>query len=75
MHIICWIGQFIGHGAFEGRKPALVDNVLLTLVAPDFVVIEVMFFLGWRSESFERCEAKIVQNIEEWKQTSAQKQK
>lgn len=23
-----WIAQFIGHGAFEGRAPALLDNLL-----------------------------------------------
>ena len=27
-HVIGWIAQFIGHGVFEGRKPALMDNLL-----------------------------------------------
>ena len=27
-HVIGWVAQFIGHGVFEGRKPALMDNLL-----------------------------------------------
>ena len=27
-HVVGWIAQFIGHGVFEGRKPALMDNLL-----------------------------------------------
>lgn len=26
-HIAAWISQFIGHGIFEGRAPAILDNV------------------------------------------------
>merc|ERR1711976_873289 len=63
VHIICWIAQFVGHGVFEKRAPALVDNLLLTLVAPDFVIIEVLFFFGWRKDVEERCVKRICQNI------------
>jgi uncharacterized membrane protein YGL010W len=28
VHIFGWIAQFVGHGVFEGRKPALMDNLL-----------------------------------------------
>lgn len=45
IHLLAWIFQFIGHGAFEGRKPALMDNLLLTLNAPIFVNIEIFYFL------------------------------
>ena len=27
-HVFGWIAQFVGHGVFEGRKPALMDNLL-----------------------------------------------
>ena len=26
-HIACWIAQFLGHGVWEGRSPALLDNL------------------------------------------------
>jgi uncharacterized membrane protein YGL010W len=42
-----WIIQLVGH-AFEGRKPALVDNLLQALIAPVFLVAEVAFGLGMR---------------------------
>ena len=57
LHASAWIAQFIGHGIFESmlflfyvyvyieRAPALLDNLLLTLVAPDFAVIEVNYIL------------------------------
>ena len=42
-----WIIQLVGH-AFEGRKPALVDNLLQALIAPVFLVGEIAFALGMR---------------------------
>lgn len=46
--VLAWGGQFIGH-AIEGRKPALLDNLLLTLAAPFFVVLEVMMLFGYKA--------------------------
>ena len=35
LHILGWIAQFIGHGIFEKKKPALLDNIVQAfLVAP-----------------------------------------
>jgi uncharacterized membrane protein YGL010W len=42
-----WIIQLVGH-AFEGRKPALVDNLLQIFIAPVFLVAEIVFALGLR---------------------------
>jgi uncharacterized membrane protein YGL010W len=75
LHIFSWIAQFVGHGVYEGRSPALLDNLLLTLVAPDFIVIEVMFWLGWEKDAHERCKNRVAQNIAEWKNSKAAKAK
>src|SRR5688572_18195155 len=40
-----WIVQLVGH-AFEGRRPALFDNLLQILIAPLFLVAEIAFALG-----------------------------
>ncbi|KAI4335978.1 hypothetical protein L6164_014562 [Bauhinia variegata] len=41
--LLCWTGQFIGHGVFEKRAPALLDNLLQAfLMAPFFVLLEVL---------------------------------
>src|SRR5690606_28963131 len=37
-----WIFQLVGH-AFEGRRPALADNLLQALIGPMFLVAEVVF--------------------------------
>jgi uncharacterized membrane protein YGL010W len=42
-----WVLQLVGH-AFEGRRPALVDNLLQIFVAPLFLAAEVFFALGCR---------------------------
>ncbi|MEZ5662458.1 MAG: Mpo1-like protein [Burkholderiaceae bacterium] len=43
--VIGWAFQFVGH-AWEGRKPAFVDDIRGLLVGPMFVVAELWFVLG-----------------------------
>lgn len=51
IHVVAWAFQFIGHGVFEGRKPALLDNLFQSLVlAPLFVWLHVLFHLGYRKQ-------------------------
>ena len=42
-----WVTQLIGH-VYEGRKPALVDNLFQIFVAPIFLCAEVFFALGYK---------------------------
>ena len=42
-----WILQLVGH-VFEGRKPALADNLFQIFVAPIFLAAEVYFALGYK---------------------------
>src|SRR6267143_424040 len=42
-----WIVQLVGH-VFEGRKPALTDNLFQIFVAPIFLCAEVFFALGYK---------------------------
>ncbi|GAA5943207.1 hypothetical protein JCM10213_006244 [Rhodosporidiobolus nylandii] len=54
-----WIAQFVGHGKFEHRAPALLDSLLQSLVlAVFFVWLEVFFFLGYRPALHRRLQAK-----------------
>ncbi len=41
-----WILQLVGH-AFEGRKPALADNLFQIFIAPIFLCAELFFALGY----------------------------
>jgi uncharacterized membrane protein YGL010W len=42
-----WILQLVGH-VFEGRKPALADNLFQIFVAPIFLAAEAFFALGYK---------------------------
>ncbi len=53
-----WIVQFVGH-AWEGRKPAFLDDVVGLLIGPLFVAAEVLFLLGLRRTLREAIEARV----------------
>lgn len=55
-----WVFQFIGHGVFERRKPALLDNLVQSLVlAPYFILFELLFKLGFMPELRRQLEADV----------------
>ncbi len=45
LFVVGWIIQFIGH-AYEGKKPAFVDDIIGLVIGPLFIVVEVAFMLG-----------------------------
>ncbi len=47
--VVGWIIQFIGH-AFEGKKPAFVDDLIGLLQGPLFVLCEALFAIGLRHD-------------------------
>jgi len=51
-----WVIQFIGH-AFEGKKPAFVDDLVGLLIGPLFLVAETAFAVGLRPELGAAIEA------------------
>lgn len=60
-----WIAQFVGHGAFEGRAPALFHNLHMALVtAPFFEWIEILFMLGYRPELKARVRKMVEKEVE-----------
>lgn len=48
-----WVLQLWGH-VYEGRKPALVDNLFQIFVAPIFLAAEVFFALGYKKDLEQR---------------------
>jgi len=62
--VICWIAQFIGHGKFEGRAPALLDNLVQAFfLAPLFVWFELLFAFGYRPELQARVNKEVQKEI------------
>jgi uncharacterized membrane protein YGL010W len=50
-----WALQLVGH-VFEGRRPALADNLFQIFVAPIFLVAETAFALGLRRDTRQAVE-------------------
>ncbi|PKY07051.1 DUF962 domain protein [Aspergillus campestris IBT 28561] len=60
IHVVTWLLQFVGHGAFERRAPALLDNLVQALLlAPLFVWMEILFFFGYRPELKARYDESV----------------
>ncbi|EEA03571.1 protein of unknown function DUF962 [Burkholderia sp. H160] len=59
LFVIGWVFQFIGHVAYEHRKPAFVDDVIGLLIGPLFVLAEALFGIGWRPELRDAIDAQV----------------
>ena len=61
-----WILQLLGH-VFEGRKPALADNLFQIFVAPIFLAAEVFFALGYKRGLHDKIQSRAAQMRQEVK--------
>jgi uncharacterized membrane protein YGL010W len=52
-----WILQLVGH-VYEGRRPALTDNLFQIFVAPIFLAAEVFFALGYKRDLHDRVQSR-----------------
>lgn len=76
IHIIAWLAQFYGHGVYEGRSPALLDNLFGAIVmAPLFVTMEVAFFFGYKPKFHARINEIVAENIKKFKEQQNSKKK
>ncbi|KAG8860222.1 hypothetical protein FRB91_004306 [Serendipita sp. 411] len=76
VHIISWVMQFIGHGAFEGRAPALLDNIAGALfLAPFFVHLELLFMLGYRKDLYQALKNSTGVEITKFRKSKAQEKR
>lgn len=74
VHVVCWLAQFVGHGAFEGRAPALLDNLVQALfLAPFFVWFEILFSLGYRPDLKRRVNKAVEEQIKKFREEKQKK--
>ncbi|KAI7863524.1 hypothetical protein BDF14DRAFT_1842683 [Spinellus fusiger] len=72
IHIISWLFQFAGHGFAEKRSPKLVDNFIQAIVlAPFFVLFEILFFIGYRPQLHKEMREAVGKNIAEFRKLKA----
>ncbi|KAI5300738.1 hypothetical protein KEM56_002230 [Ascosphaera pollenicola] len=68
VHVVAWIAQFVGHGVYEGRAPALLDNLMQALfLAPIFVWLEVLFMCGYKPELKARVDRVIARELSKFR--------
>ena len=60
LFVVGWALQLWGH-VYEGRKPALVDNLFQVFVAPIFLAAEVFFALGYKPGLHEAVQRRAMQ--------------
>ena len=51
--VASWVFHFLGHGVWEKRRPALMDNLFQVLVAPSFLIAEAAFGMGMKKDLHE----------------------
>lgn len=69
LHIFSWIMQVVAHGLYEGRAPALTENLVQSIaLAPFFVFLEFLFWLGYRPSLQKRVNDRIVEALKEREQ-------
>ncbi|KAL5336698.1 hypothetical protein BJX70DRAFT_400333 [Aspergillus crustosus] len=74
IHVVSWLLQFVGHGVFEGRAPALLDNLVQALLlAPLFVWMEILFIFGYRPELKSRYDASVQKEIAAFREKKIKK--
>lgn len=62
LFVVGWIIQIVGH-IFEGRKPALMDNLFQGLLGPMFLVYEVFVHTGQRQTLQRKVENELAELI------------
>lgn len=61
--VASWAFQFLGHGVWEKRRPALADNLFQVFVAPAFLVAETAFGLGLRKDLHAEVRARMQEHL------------
>ena len=73
LFVFSWIAQFVGHGVFEGRAPALVDNLVQAVfLAPFFVWMEILFSFGYRPELKSRVDSAVQKEVDKYHKSKQQ---
>lgn len=67
VHLAGWTAQLLGHKVFEGRQPALAENLAQALLmAPHFALVEGWFALGLRADLRARVEPAVRRRLAEF---------
>ena len=63
MKVLGWGSQFIGHGVYEQRAPAILTNLLFINLAPFFEIYKVLYMFGYRKEEVDSWQPIVMADI------------
>lgn len=62
LHVVGWLTQFVGHGLFEQRAPAVLTNIFFAILAPFFVTFEALnYCFGYKEGPRMQKVLKLIQ--------------
>jgi 2-hydroxy fatty acid dioxygenase len=68
IQIFSWLIQFVGHGVFEHRAPALLENLnQALLLAPLFVMFEIANLFGFRKDIMKEVDELVKPEVEQFR--------
>lgn len=74
VQVVSWVMQIGAHKVFEGRSPALLDNLAQAfLMAPFFVWLEILFFFGYKPQLHSEVQKVIDKEVAVWKNSQKAK--
>jgi 2-hydroxy fatty acid dioxygenase len=76
VQVVSWAMQIGAHKVFEGRSPALLDNLAQAfLMAPFFVWLEILFFFGYKPQLHKDLDGIIGKEVLAYRQSLKNKAK
>ena len=61
---LAWITQFIGHGSYEERAPALITNFFFIFLAPFFAALHLLeIFVGYHPDELVKFNEEVYADI------------
>ena len=63
IHFFGWTTQFVGHGCYERRAPAIFTNFFFLFIAPFFVSLEMLKTCGYRKEEIRSLTKEVEADI------------
>jgi 2-hydroxy fatty acid dioxygenase len=68
VHVVAWLAQFYGHGVWERRAPALLDNLFQALfVAPFFALLQYLIGLGFLADFHAAIKPEVERRVAAFK--------
>ena len=75
IQVVSWVLQFVGHGVYEKRAPAIFTNLFYSTYAPFFVVFELLHIIfGYKDSLIKECNKLIAIEVKQYRESKNKKE-